>query len=248
MPADLEPVAQSVLTEALRNADRHAEPSRIDVRVASDGETFSLAIENDGAGDGRTTRGGGLGLRLAALEALRYEGLVEFGAAAEDRWRVRLVVPVGSIDGGRGSGAAGPRGRRPRRRPVGLPPAARAPELGRALPRRLLPAPRRSRSAARLQPEVALVDMLLGTESGAEVCEEIHQVSPSTRVLLISGAGVISPFVARTAGRLRLHLQGLVGGRRGQGGADGLAQGPRSSPTTRRSTRRSPSASRRCSR
>ena len=50
------------------------------------------------------------------------------------------------------------------------------------------------------QPEVALVDMLLGTESGAEVCEEIHQVSPNTRVLLISGAGIISPNVARTAG------------------------------------------------
>ena len=52
----------------------------------------------------------------------------------------------------------------------------------------------------KVQPEVALVDMLLGSESGAEVCEEIHQVSPGTRVLLISGAGVISPNVARTAG------------------------------------------------
>jgi DNA-binding NarL/FixJ family response regulator len=50
------------------------------------------------------------------------------------------------------------------------------------------------------RPEVALVDMLLGTESGAEVCEEIHQVSPNTRVLLISGAGIISPNVARAAG------------------------------------------------
>jgi DNA-binding NarL/FixJ family response regulator len=52
----------------------------------------------------------------------------------------------------------------------------------------------------RVRPEVALVDMLLGTESGAEVCEEIRAVSPGTRVLLISGAGVISPFVARSAG------------------------------------------------
>jgi DNA-binding NarL/FixJ family response regulator len=52
----------------------------------------------------------------------------------------------------------------------------------------------------RIRPEVALVDMLLGTESGAEVCEEIRDVSPATRVLLISGAGVISPFVARSAG------------------------------------------------
>jgi DNA-binding NarL/FixJ family response regulator len=52
----------------------------------------------------------------------------------------------------------------------------------------------------KFQPEIALVDMLLGTESGAEVCEEIHQVSPDTRVLLISGAGIISPNVARAAG------------------------------------------------
>jgi two-component system response regulator DesR len=52
----------------------------------------------------------------------------------------------------------------------------------------------------RVRPEVALVDMLLGSESGAEVCEEIRKVSPGTRVLLISGAGVISPFVARSAG------------------------------------------------
>lgn len=52
----------------------------------------------------------------------------------------------------------------------------------------------------RLHPEVALVDMLLGTESGAEVCEEIRAASPGTRVLLISGAGVISPLVARSAG------------------------------------------------
>ena len=96
VPADLEPVAQSVLTEALTNADRHSKPSEIEVRVASDGETFTLAVENDGAGDGRATRGGGLGLRLAALEALRYEGLVEFGAAPGGRWRVRLVVPVAS--------------------------------------------------------------------------------------------------------------------------------------------------------
>ena len=95
VPPELEAVAQSVLAEALRNADRHATPSRIEIAVGSDGDTFSLAVENDGAGDGKSTKGGGLGLRLAALEALRYEGLVEFGAAPGGRWRVRLVAPVG---------------------------------------------------------------------------------------------------------------------------------------------------------
>src|SRR5262249_6403965 len=94
VPAEAERLAQSVLAEALRNADRHAEPTRIDVRVSSDGETFRLEVENDGTRDGRRTRGGGVGLRLAALEALHYEGLVEFGAHGSGRWRVRLVVPV----------------------------------------------------------------------------------------------------------------------------------------------------------
>lgn len=53
---------------------------------------------------------------------------------------------------------------------------------------------------AKVKPEVALVDMLLGSESGADVCEEIRKASPRTRVLLISGAGVVSPNVARAAG------------------------------------------------
>lgn len=48
--------------------------------------------------------------------------------------------------------------------------------------------------------DVALVDMLLGDESGAEVCEAIRSASPPTRVLLISGAGIVSPAVARAAG------------------------------------------------
>jgi signal transduction histidine kinase len=96
VPAQLEPVAQSVLAEALRNADRHSQPTRIEIRVDSDGDTFSLAVENDGAGDGTRTKGGGLGLRLAALEALRYEGMIEFGSLPGGRWRVRLVAPVGS--------------------------------------------------------------------------------------------------------------------------------------------------------
>ena len=55
-------------------------------------------------------------------------------------------------------------------------------------------------AAARLRPDVALVDLLLGPDSGAEVCEELRAASPGTKVLLISGAGRISPAVARAAG------------------------------------------------
>jgi len=53
---------------------------------------------------------------------------------------------------------------------------------------------------ARYQPHVALVDLFVGQESGAEICERVRAESPSTNVLLISGAGRINPNAARAAG------------------------------------------------
>jgi DNA-binding NarL/FixJ family response regulator len=53
---------------------------------------------------------------------------------------------------------------------------------------------------ARYRPHVALVDLFLGRESGADLCETIRASSPETRVLLISGAGRISPQAAKAAG------------------------------------------------
>jgi two-component system response regulator DesR len=54
--------------------------------------------------------------------------------------------------------------------------------------------------ARRLRPQVALVDLLLGGESGAELCERLREASPGTRVLLLSGAGSISVAAARAVG------------------------------------------------
>lgn len=54
--------------------------------------------------------------------------------------------------------------------------------------------------AERFEPHVALVDLFIGEESGAEVCEQLRESFPATRVLLISGAGRISPGAARAAG------------------------------------------------
>ncbi len=54
--------------------------------------------------------------------------------------------------------------------------------------------------AGRMRPDVALVDLFLGERSGAELCEAIREVSPNTRVLLISGVGWISPEAAKAAG------------------------------------------------
>jgi signal transduction histidine kinase len=102
VPEDVESLAQSVLAEALRNADKHANPTIVRVRVGSSDGTFVLEVRNDGARrPARGSRGAGMGLRLAAAEALGRGALVEFGPEGADssEWRVRLVVPTEDDEG-----------------------------------------------------------------------------------------------------------------------------------------------------
>src|SRR6187397_2632500 len=49
----------------------------------------------------------------------------------------------------------------------------------------------------RYEPHVALVDLFVGQESGATICAQLLKLSPRLNVLLISGAGRISPNAAR---------------------------------------------------
>jgi signal transduction histidine kinase len=93
LPAELEPLAQAVLAEALTNARKHAKPSFVRIRGGSHDGAFTLEVANDGAGRGHG-RGTGMGLRLAAVEALQAGGFVEFGERGDGMWHVRLVVPV----------------------------------------------------------------------------------------------------------------------------------------------------------
>jgi signal transduction histidine kinase len=95
LPRDVEPLAHSVLAEALRNADKHARPSRVQVRVGRSDGTLTLEVRNDGVQlDAPSGRGAGMGLRLAAFEALQRGGVVEFGPEEGGEWRTRLVVPL----------------------------------------------------------------------------------------------------------------------------------------------------------
>jgi signal transduction histidine kinase len=85
-----------VLAEALRNAHKHAKPTSVRVHVGRSNGTFVLEVRNDGARRvARGRRGTGMGLKLAAVEALQRGALVEFGPEDGSVWRVRLVVPVG---------------------------------------------------------------------------------------------------------------------------------------------------------
>ena len=92
VPRELESLAQSVLAEAVRNAHKHARPTRVEVALDVSEGTLTLEVTNDGvSGRPRQT---GMGLRLSALEALQVGGLVEFGEREPGTWRVRLAVPV----------------------------------------------------------------------------------------------------------------------------------------------------------
>jgi signal transduction histidine kinase len=92
VPAGLEPLAQSVLSEAVRNVSKHSRATRVAVRTEIADGTFVLEVTNDGV-DGAPTTPAGMGLRLAGFEALQAGGLLEFGAREHGRWQVRLVVP-----------------------------------------------------------------------------------------------------------------------------------------------------------
>jgi DNA-binding NarL/FixJ family response regulator len=52
----------------------------------------------------------------------------------------------------------------------------------------------------RYEPDVALVDLFVGEESGPEICARLREEVPPPNVLLISGAGGISASAARAAG------------------------------------------------
>jgi signal transduction histidine kinase len=92
VPAQLEPLAQAVLIEGVRNAQRHASPSYLAVTTAIEAGTFKMEMVNDGARE-RSAGATGMGLRVAAFAALQAGGLLEFGAIPGKRWRVRLIAP-----------------------------------------------------------------------------------------------------------------------------------------------------------
>lgn len=98
-PTELERLAQSVVLEAIRNVEKHAEQGSIEIAVFVEGEEFLIEVENDKVGqrrEGAEKLGGGIGLRLLTLEALQHDALVESGPIDGGRWRVRLKAPVKS--------------------------------------------------------------------------------------------------------------------------------------------------------
>ena len=105
IPPDLEPLAVSVLAEALRNAEKHASPTEVTVSITQGDGAVALEVRNDGlpgpgSGEPEPAGGGGLGLRLASYESLQRGAMLEFGREADREWRVRLVLPGDHGGGG----------------------------------------------------------------------------------------------------------------------------------------------------
>ena len=212
---------------------KHAAGHGVEVAVARDADTFTLEVRNDGVRAGARGRGDG-----AAAGGVR-------GAAARRRGRVRaprrrrLAGPAGRAARAGDAAVSDAGDRRGRSLPrvkergcacswsttttscTGASGCCSASSRGceRCL------AARTGAEALELtqtfEPDVALVDLFLAGESGADVCESIRQASPSTRVLLISGAGRMSPAAARAAGASGFVSKDLEAARGGQGGADG---------------------------
>ncbi|MCW2992087.1 MAG: putative signal transduction histidine kinase [Solirubrobacterales bacterium] len=93
-------IARSVLTEAMRNARKHASPTRVHVSVEEADGLLKLSVVNDGVhgrGRGRTSRSG-VGLQLAATEAAQGGGVLEHGPEGPGRWGVRLALPLEERD------------------------------------------------------------------------------------------------------------------------------------------------------
>jgi signal transduction histidine kinase len=94
VPQALEPLLQSVFAEAMRNVRKHAHARSLVVRVRRREGLLVLEVKNDGVQ--QSAGPPGLGLRLAALEAMQAGGLLEFGERDPGLWQLRLTVPEGA--------------------------------------------------------------------------------------------------------------------------------------------------------
>src|SRR5918995_2743123 len=96
VPEKLEPLAISILNEALRNAEKHAEPSEVSVNIDGPDGAFVMEVRNDGlkSADGDNESGSRMGLRLASYEALQRGGMLEYGRE-EEQWRGGPGLPGG---------------------------------------------------------------------------------------------------------------------------------------------------------
>ncbi|RBQ16706.1 sensor histidine kinase [Spongiactinospora rosea] len=98
LPPAVEVCAYRIVQEALTNVLKHAGPVEVDVRVRVSGGELSIVVDNGPpAADHRSAPGTGLGLIGMRERAALLEGTIDAAATARGGWRVRVILPVGTV-------------------------------------------------------------------------------------------------------------------------------------------------------
>ena len=145
-------------------------------------------MTNDGVERRRPTARPGMGLRLAGFEALQAGGLLEFGAARARPLAGAARRPVRGAMSGPGESRAG--GDQTRLRVLIVDDhdvvhwgfrmmLGNQPWVERTLSART--GAEAYALADRYKPDVALVDLFIGEESGPEICQQLRERSPTTQ-------------------------------------------------------------------
>ena len=83
------------MQEALNNAHRHADATRVRVRLERDGATLRLSVSDNGRGfDASAVAGGGYGLRSMTERAEIIGARLTVHSAPGDGTRVVVEVPL----------------------------------------------------------------------------------------------------------------------------------------------------------
>lgn len=85
--------AYRIVQEGLTNALKHAQATRVEVRVAHDGDWLEIEIADDGDGAGPVLNGSGHGLTGMRERVALYGGTLDAGPASAGGWRLRALMP-----------------------------------------------------------------------------------------------------------------------------------------------------------
>lgn len=87
----------SALREAVTNALKHAAPSRIDIRISSDGTTLQLVVTNDGAASDPSRWQEGYGLRSIRGRLHDLGGALDISAQGDTVW-LHMAMPLKGLN------------------------------------------------------------------------------------------------------------------------------------------------------
>jgi len=102
LPEPIEVAAYYVASEALANAAKHAQASRIDISLAARNTTLLLEIRDDGVGGADAARGSGLVGLTDRVEALG--GSIRVQSRPGDGTHITAVLPL-ELEAGQESSA-----------------------------------------------------------------------------------------------------------------------------------------------